>query len=33
MIKHAVKNPRALVETAIKEKWHPEKYAVKKKVA
>ena len=26
MIKHAVKNPRALVETAIKEKWHPEKY-------
>ena len=31
MIKHAVKNPRALVETAIKEKWHPEKYAAKKK--
>ena len=31
MIKHAVKNPRALVETAIKEKWHPEKYATKKK--
>jgi plasmid replication initiation protein len=31
MIKHAVKNPRALVETAIKEKWHPEKYASKKK--
>ena len=24
--KHDVKNPRALVETAIKEKWHPEKY-------
>ena len=33
MIKHAVKNPRALVETAIKEKWHPEKYAAKKKAA
>jgi plasmid replication initiation protein len=33
MIKHAVKNPRALVETAIKEKWHPEKYATKKKKA
>ena len=33
MVKHAVKNPRALVETAIKEKWHPEKYAAKKKVA
>ncbi len=31
MIKHAVKNPRALLETAIKEKWHPEKYAAKKK--
>ena len=31
MIKHAVKNPRALVETSIKEKWHPEKYATKKK--
>ena len=31
MIKHAVKNPRALVETSIKEKWHPEKYAAKKK--
>ena len=31
MIKHAVKNARALVETAIKEKWHPEKYATKKK--
>ena len=29
--KHDVKNPRSLVETAIKEKWHPEKYAVKKK--
>ena len=29
--KHDVKNPRALVETAIKEKWHPEKYAAKKK--
>ena len=26
MIKFSVKNPRALVETAIKEKWHPEKY-------
>ena len=24
--KHDVKNARALVETAIKEKWHPEKY-------
>ena len=33
MIKHAVKNARALVETAIKEKWHPEKYATKKKKA
>ena len=33
MIKHAVKNPRALVETAIKEKWHPEKYVAKKKAA
>jgi plasmid replication initiation protein len=33
MIKHAVKNPRALVETAIKEKWHPEKYVAKKKMA
>ena len=32
MIKHAVKNARALVETAIKEKWHPERYATKKKV-
>ena len=31
--KHDVKNPRALVETAIKEKWHPEKYASKKKTA
>jgi len=31
--KHDVKNPRALVETAIKEKWHPEKYVAKKKVA
>jgi plasmid replication initiation protein len=31
--KHDVKNPRALVETAIKEKWHPEKYATKKKAA
>jgi plasmid replication initiation protein len=31
--KHDVKNPRALVETAIKEKWHPEKYAVKKKAS
>jgi plasmid replication initiation protein len=31
--KHDVKNARALVETAIKEKWHPEKYAVKKKAA
>jgi plasmid replication initiation protein len=30
--KHNVKNPRALVETAIKEKWHPERYATKKKV-
>jgi len=29
--KHDVKNPRALVETAIKEKWHPEKYVAKKK--
>ena len=29
--KHDVKNARALVETAIKEKWHPEKYAAKKK--
>jgi len=33
MIKHAVKNPRALLETAIKEKWHPEKYVAKKKMA
>ena len=33
MVKHAVKNPRALVETAIKEKWHQEKYAAKKKEA
>jgi plasmid replication initiation protein len=33
MIKHAVKNPRALVETAIKEKWHPEKYVAKKKIS
>ena len=31
--KHDVKNPKALVETAIKEKWHPEKYASKKKTA
>ena len=31
--KHDVKNARALVETAIKEKWHPEKYATKKKKA
>ena len=31
--KHDVKNPRALVETAIKEKWHPEKYVTKKKIA
>jgi len=31
--KHDVKNPRALVETAIKEKWHPEKYVAKKKIA
>ena len=29
--KHDVKNPRALVEAAIKEKWHPEKYVAKKK--
>ena len=29
--KHDVKNARALVETAIKEKWHPEKYVAKKK--
>jgi len=31
--KHDVKNARALVETAIKEKWHPEKYVAKKKMA
>lgn len=31
--KHDVKNPRALVETAIKEKWHPEKYKTKKRPA
>ena len=29
--KHDVKNARALVETAIKEKWHPEKYKTKKR--
>ena len=29
--KHDVKNAKALVETAIKEKWHPEKYVAKKK--
>ena len=33
MVKNAVKNPRALLETAIREKWHPEKYAAKKKTA
>jgi len=31
--KHDVKNARALVATAIKEKWHPEKYVTKKKIA
>ena len=31
--KHDVKNARALVETAIKEKWHPEKYKTKKRPA
>ena len=30
MIKHTVKNPRALVETAIKEKWHPDVYKSRK---
>jgi plasmid replication initiation protein len=27
--KHDVKNPKALVETAIKEKWHPERFQIK----
>lgn len=31
--KNDVKNAKALIETAIKEKWHPERYAVKKKSA
>jgi plasmid replication initiation protein len=30
MVKHAVKNPRALLETAIKEKWHPDVYKSRK---
>jgi hypothetical protein len=33
MTNHTVKNPKALVQTAIKEKWHPEKYVSKKKAA
>ena len=28
-----VKNPKAMLQTAIKEKWHPERYAVKKRTA
>ena len=31
--KNDVKNPKALIETAIKEKWQPERYAVKKRTA
>lgn len=31
--KHDVKNAKVMVATAIKEKWHPEKYAAQKKVA